>query len=246
MADIINKKTGIKLSGEDVLNAYKCIRDVCTRTEVRELDWVSKICGTKIVGKFENQQRTGSFKFRGAYYRIKYREAQKPIIAASAGNHGLAVAEAGKLLNVKTTICIPTTASPLKKERLSSYGHSIVQQGSSLEEAIAYAQGLAQKFDWDFISPYIRITATSMSAREGWGTNVPSSEWAQWHRLVITDRERETLRIIAHDYTSGAITNHYSLIIFGGAHDFVESTKEWNATNSFKFSLITVTPKSYQ
>ncbi len=65
-------------------------------------------------------------------------------------------------------------------------------------------------------------------------------------RLVMTDREREVLRIIAQDHLSGAVTNHYSLIIFGGAHDFKESIKTWNATNSFKFSLIMVTPKSYQ
>jgi len=154
MANSIKKGIHTNFSGASVLDAYECIRDVCTKTETRELDWLSKIIGAKVVGKFENQQRTGSFKFRGAYYRLKYRDSQKPIIAASAGNHGLAIAEAGKLLNIKTTICIPTTASSLKKERLSSYGHSIVQQGASLDEAIEYAQSLARKFDWDFISPY--------------------------------------------------------------------------------------------
>ena len=155
MAKTINKEQSItKVNGQDVLNAYEKIRGTCSKTEVRELEWASKIYGAKIVGKFENQQRTGSFKFRGAYYRIKYRTEQKPVIAASAGNHGLAVAEAGRLLGTKTTICIPTTASPLKKERLTAYGHSIIQQGASLDEAIEYAQELAKKFDWDFISPY--------------------------------------------------------------------------------------------
>ena len=143
-----------QLSGDSIVEAYSQIRKVCTLTELRELDWVSKIIGKKVVGKFENQQRTGSFKFRGAYYRIKYRNTTKPVIAASAGNHGLAVAEATKMLKVKATIIIPATASPLKKERLSSYGHSILQQGSSLDEAILYAQELAKEFDWDFISPY--------------------------------------------------------------------------------------------
>lgn len=155
MAKTINKIQPVtKVTGQGVLHAYEEMRNVCSRTEIRELEWVSKIYGAKIVGKFENQQRTGSFKFRGAYYRVKYRTEQKPVIAASAGNHGLAVAEVGKLLGVKTTICIPTTASPLKKERLTAYGHSIIQQGSSLDEAIEYAQELARKFDWDFISPY--------------------------------------------------------------------------------------------
>jgi len=72
--------------------------------------------------------------------------------------------------------------------------------------------------------------------------NVMSPESRQ---LVMTDREREVLKIIARDHLSGAVTNHCSLIIFGGAHDFTESIKAWNAANSFKFSLITVTPKSY-
>lgn len=152
------------LNGASVLDAYTKIKDVCTKTEVRELDWLSKICDQKVLGKFENQQRTGSFKFRGAYYRVKYRVEQKPIIVASAGNHGLAIAEVGKILNVKTTICIPTTASPLKKERLSAYGHSIIQQGASLDESIAYAKNLAEKFDWDFISPY---NDTSLIAGQG-------------------------------------------------------------------------------
>jgi len=74
-------------------------------------------------------------------------------------------------------------------------------------------------------------------------TNMASPEWNQ---LVMVNREREVLRIIANDHLSGDITNHYSLIIFGGAHDFAKSVRNWNATNSFKFSLITVTPKSYQ
>lgn len=141
-------------SGENIVEAYAQIQKVCTLTELRDLDWVSKIIGKKVIGKFENQQRTGSFKFRGAYYRIKYRNTTKPVIAASAGNHGLAVAEAANILQVKATIVIPTTASALKKERLSSYGHSIIQQGASLDEAILYAQELAKEFDWDFLSPY--------------------------------------------------------------------------------------------
>jgi threonine dehydratase/cystathionine beta-lyase/cystathionine gamma-synthase len=106
------------------------------------------------VGKFENQQITGSFKFRGAYNRLSHQEEGRPIIAASAGNHALAVAEAGKQLAIPTTLCVPTNASQLKRNRLSAYSHSIVPHGASLEEATAYAMELAKRQGWDFVSPY--------------------------------------------------------------------------------------------
>jgi len=58
------------------------------------------------------------------------------------------------------------------------------------------------------------------------------------------NRNTATLGIIAEDYKSRAETNHVSLLIYGADHDFGKSAKVWNATNDFKFTVITVTPKS--
>ncbi len=139
---------------KETQEAYHAIRNVCVRTDVRDLAWLKRIAGIDAVGKFENQQRTGSFKFRGAYNRLRDSDFSKDIIAASAGNHGLAVAEVAKILGIHATICIPTTASPLKRNRLAAYGHSIVATGAQLEDSIVYAKSIAEKKGWDFISPY--------------------------------------------------------------------------------------------
>lgn len=138
----------------EIHEAYKAISKICINTDVRKLSWLQRIADIDAVGKFENQQRTGSFKFRGAYNRLKHQDRSRNIIAASAGNHGLAIAEAAKLLGLNATICIPTTASPLKRNRLAAYEHSIVPMGAQLEEATTYAKDIAEKNDWDFISPY--------------------------------------------------------------------------------------------
>jgi hypothetical protein len=65
----------------------------------------------------------------------------------------------------------------------------------------------------------------------------------EFQRLVLRNREQGVLRTIAADYANGAVTNRYALVIFGGMHDFTRSIQDWNSTNSFKFSLITVTPR---
>lgn len=143
-----------KLDGPSILKANEDLAQVCTKTDVRKLVWLEKILGICAFGKFENQQKTGSFKFRGAYNRLRQQKKGRGIIAASAGNHALGIAEAAHLLGVDTTICIPTTASSSKKHRLAAYQHAIVQQGSSLEEATEYAKALAEKYQIDFVSPY--------------------------------------------------------------------------------------------
>ncbi len=139
---------------DQILDAQKHIYGKCTRTDVRQLHWLNQLGGYNVVGKFENQQITGSFKYRGAFNFMRQQPHNKPIIAASAGNHALAVAEAGKRFNIKTTICIPTTASSVKKNRLAAYPHSLIPEGASLEDSCQYAQNLAIEKDWSYVSPY--------------------------------------------------------------------------------------------
>jgi len=158
---------------------------------------------------------------------------------AKSGDVPLLLHEQRYLYNLHKTLAKDGITDP----SVDSYGLDTSTITESLY--LAVTSGMEPRLTEDAVT-LARGFAEISKFQGAWGTNVPSSEWAEWHRLVITDREHETLRIIAHDYTSGAVTNHYSLIIFGGAHDFRESIGAWNATNSFKFSLITVTPKSYQ
>lgn len=134
--------------------AKETLQGIAIPTPIRRLAWLERISGYEVFGKFENQQITGSFKFRGAYNRLSRQPKTRPIIAASAGNHALAIAEAAKLLEIEANLCIPTNASQLKRNRLAGYDHAILINGASLEEATQYAMDLADRNNWDFVSPY--------------------------------------------------------------------------------------------
>jgi threonine dehydratase len=138
----------------DPLRAMGELDGVVTRTPVRRLRWLERLVGVPVWAKLESQQETGSFKFRGAYLAVSRSLRGRPVIAASAGNHGLAVAEVGRRLGVRTDICIPTNASRLKRERIVATGAGLIEYGSSLEDAIDHAQHLARTRDLHFISPY--------------------------------------------------------------------------------------------
>jgi len=95
--------------------------------------------------KIETGLPTGSFKVRGAVYSLsKHLEGhgRGPVIAASTGNHGAAVAYAGQLLNMPVTIFLPARANPVKSRRILELGARIVSVGDDLSHAIdaAYAE----------------------------------------------------------------------------------------------------------
>ena len=95
--------------------------------------------------KIESDLPTGSFKVRGAVYALSRhveRNGSSPVIAASTGNHGAAVAYAGQLLHVPVTIFLPERANPVKRQRILDLGARIVVAGSDLSAAIdaAYAE----------------------------------------------------------------------------------------------------------
>jgi threonine dehydratase len=95
--------------------------------------------------KVESGLPTGSFKVRGAVYALSKhveRNGAGPVLAASTGNHGAAVAYAGRLLNVPVTIFLPEGANPVKTRRILDLGARIVAVGNDLSAAIdaAYAE----------------------------------------------------------------------------------------------------------
>ncbi|MDB5084796.1 MAG: threonine ammonia-lyase [Bacilli bacterium] len=98
----------------------------------------SQITGTKLYLKLENLQKTGSFKIRGASYKIStLTEAQrkKGVIAASAGNHAQGVAFASRSVRIPCTIVMPETAPLAKIEATTGYGAQVVLAGSNYDEA---------------------------------------------------------------------------------------------------------------
>jgi len=107
--------------------------------------------------KCENLQKTGSFKLRGATYKIsKLTEAEKAagVIAASAGNHAQGVALSATNMGVKSVICMPAGAPLAKVEATKGYGAEVVLVPGAFDDAAAKAVELQKEFGYTFAHPY--------------------------------------------------------------------------------------------
>jgi threonine dehydratase len=113
--------------------------------------------GRNVFVKLESLQVTGSFKIRGALAAVDAAHRDDPhgaVITASAGNHGLGIAHASKLLGVRATVVVPSNASVAKVKKLSTYDIELIQFGYSYDEAQAHAKELAESRALRFISPF--------------------------------------------------------------------------------------------
>jgi threonine dehydratase len=129
-------RTGPTLA--DIEAARGRIGSLARVTPVYSSETLSRRSGRPVVLKAENLQRTGSFKIRGAVNRIStLTEAQRDagVVAASAGNHGQAVALAAREAGVKATIFMPQDAPMAKVDATRSYGAEVVLVGEGYDEA---------------------------------------------------------------------------------------------------------------
>lgn len=107
--------------------------------------------------KPENLQKTGSFKIRGAYNRVAAlapEEASRGVIAASAGNHGQALAFAATRAGVKATIVMPRTAAIAKVDATRGYGQEVVLEGADYQEARRAAELICERTGGIFVDAY--------------------------------------------------------------------------------------------
>ena len=108
----------------------------------------SDISGSDVYLKAEFRQKTGSFKIRGAYYKIKLLsedEKKYGVVAASAGNHAQGVAYASSLEKIPCTIVMPKNASPAKVAATRGYGANVILEGINYDESSAKAKEIAQE-----------------------------------------------------------------------------------------------------
>jgi threonine dehydratase len=141
----------------DVEEARSRLDGVARETPVYGSETLSKRTGRKIFLKAENLQRTGSFKVRGAVSKIATlsgRERRAGVAAASAGNHGQAVAWAARKAGIKATIFMPQDAPMAKVEPTKNYGAQVELQGASFEEALAAALAYVESRGAIFVHPY--------------------------------------------------------------------------------------------
>ena len=116
---------------------------VARETPLYPTETFSRLSGRTVLLKAENLQRTGSFKIRGAYNTIATlgeRERAAGVVAASAGNHGQAVAWAAREAGIAATIFMPEDAPMAKVEATRSYGGAVELAGAGFEGAVAAAQ----------------------------------------------------------------------------------------------------------
>lgn len=99
----------------------------------------STMSGSHVYIKPEYLQKTGSFKIRGAYTKLKSLPKGSRVVAASAGNHGQGVAYAAHFFDMKCTVVMPRTASPAKVAATKSYGADVILYGNNYDEAASKA-----------------------------------------------------------------------------------------------------------
>ena len=142
---------------EDVVKAQQTQNKVIRKTNLEFSETFSKICGANVYLKNEYEQKTGSFKIRGAYYKIKSLtddEKNKGVVAASAGNHSQGVAFASHIENIPCTIVMPKNASPAKVAATRGYGAKVVLEGTTYDESWAYAKKISEESDSTIIHAF--------------------------------------------------------------------------------------------
>jgi threonine dehydratase len=126
----------------DVEAARQRLAGVARETPFYPSETFSRLASRQVYLKAENLQRTGSFKIRGAFNTIatlSEDERRAGVVAASAGNHGQAVAWAAREAGIPATIFMPQDAPMAKVEATRSYGGATELTGESFEEAVAAA-----------------------------------------------------------------------------------------------------------
>ncbi|HEV2131300.1 MAG TPA: threonine/serine dehydratase [Longimicrobiaceae bacterium] len=125
-------------SAAEVLMAARRLRGVVRRTPLEFSVSLSEAAGVEVWLKLENQQRTGSFKVRGAcnaVLALRSEERERGIVTASAGNHGLGVAFAARRCGVAVTVFVPAGAPLTKRSRIARLGASLREVHGSYDDA---------------------------------------------------------------------------------------------------------------
>lgn len=139
---------GQELTIESIRQAAKSLQGVTVMTPLQESVYINDLLGARVFFKLENLQRTGSFKLRGAYNRIRQltpEELKRGVIAASAGNHAQGVALAAGLVGTTSLIYMPEGASLTKIESTRGYGADICLFGETFDDAYHEAERVAQE-----------------------------------------------------------------------------------------------------
>ena len=143
------------LTIDNVYKANRVLKEIVRKTDVIP---APKLCkGVDLYLKTENLQITGSFKVRGAYYKMTQLSAEEKargVIACSAGNHAQGVALAAQKNGIKSVICLPDGAPISKVEATKSYGAEVCLVEGVYDDAYQKALQLRDEKGYTFIHPF--------------------------------------------------------------------------------------------
>jgi len=145
------------VSLSEIVAARSRLNGAIVRTQCAESPALSELTGARIFCKQEFQQRTGSFKERGArnaLAQLTPEQASRGVIAASAGNHALGLSWHGRLLGIPVTVVMPRFAPLVKVARCRQFGATVVLHGDTFDEARSEADRLAQERQLTYIHPF--------------------------------------------------------------------------------------------
>ena len=147
----------LPISLSDIQQAAERLEGHAVRTPLLECDALNALCGGRVLIKAEVLQRTGSFKFRGAFNKLlslDSQERQRGVLAFSSGNHAQGVACAARMLGVQATIVMPADAPQIKILRTREYGARVVLYDRYKDDREAIAAQLASESGAITVKPF--------------------------------------------------------------------------------------------
>nr|WP_269586299.1 threonine/serine dehydratase [Roseibium sp. Sym1] len=149
--------SGFAVSIEDIEAAAARIDGYAVKTPVLRHPLLDERTGARVLLKPENLQRSGSFKFRGAFNRLNMippEDRPRGVVACSSGNHAQGVAASAKLLGMPATIVMPEDAPQIKLARTRGYGARVVTYDRETESRDVIARALCDESGATFVHPY--------------------------------------------------------------------------------------------
>jgi len=144
-------------TASDIEAAAKRLAGIAVRTPLINAPVLDEVIGARVFLKAETLQRTGSFKFRGAYNKISSIPTDRRsagVVAYSSGNHAQGVAAAARLLGMRATIVMPADAPRPKRERTLALGAEVVLYDRNTEDRAAIAKKIVAERGATLVPPY--------------------------------------------------------------------------------------------
>lgn len=152
-----NKSADHSITAQSIRQAHQLVSPNLTSTPLIVSHTLSDMCGCETLFKLENLQMTGSFKERGALNKLESLtsdERARGVIAASAGNHGQAVAYHARRMGISTKIIMPKHSPLIKVRSTEHWGAEVILEGDTFDDAYAHSQHIAKQEHRVYLHPF--------------------------------------------------------------------------------------------